>query len=283
MPSAILSIPTTASVLHHESLYRIIHKFSSSSLASVASSIWRFNEKVFKEISYLELPQQQTVVDFDWRSVQELCDESRSQFHDIQLKTFKTVLSTLPVVEKMHPMSGNIATKAREPRINSEFLKVYALDYSCRLRNYLKISDQELDLYQQEFLDSGCESIDKFLNEYIVGDNGEEDSLNAKQFRETLKLSLLARDKLWKNVILPPRDDLPQYTKKHYVQQLEKPQTSAGSGACLVRTQGKFMPWLNINDFDSKSKKSIPPYGRLANGDQFTVRGWCNERWCSCA
>lgn len=230
---------------------RLMRKISHSSL----TSFWKSDSSP----SPLEVDSSSS----NWQEASE-CET----FHDVQLQTYRTVYSAIPRPEKLTSLHSSDMAKVREPRVNSEFLKFYALDYSCKQGGYLKITDQELDLYQQEYLDSGCKDMDEFLDRYFEA--GVEE---VSQFKDNLKLSLLSRDKLWKNVILPPRNDLPQYSKKQY---MHDPHFK---GTGLVRTGGKFMPWLNIDDFESK--KSIPPYGRLSNGTQFTVKGWCNTRWSS--
>ncbi|VEU20312.1 DEKNAAC101106 [Brettanomyces naardenensis] len=248
-----------------------------SSIAA-ASGFFKFNEKLNNEtVEQLFDPSHMS----SWKQATE--DSPGETLLEVPMQTYKTIFSSIPVLEKMPVKSEtnlNAAAKPREPRINSEFLKFYALDYSCKLCDYLKISVDELDMYQQEFIDSGCRTIDEFLDEYIVSEREGVDPQDVRNFRDGLKLSLLSRDKLWRNVILPPRNDLSQPIKRHYIQEAEG---NGNNSSCLVRTRGKFMPWLNIDDFDSNGKKSIPPYGILANGAQFTVKGWCNERWLSCA
>lgn len=199
--------------------------------------------------------------------------EPQQKFHDVQMQTYKTVFSTLPVVEK-RPIAvrPETSTKPREVRINPDFLKFYAIDFSCRCRNYLRLTDQELDLYQQEFVESGYESIDVFLDDYIVDSYESSCDPEVSRFRQSLKVGLMSRQKLWSGVILPPRQDVMKRQQTYF------PTTK---GASLVSQRGKFLPWLNLNDFDSLGKTTIPPYGQLASGVQFTVKGWCNSRFAS--
>lgn len=74
-------------------------------------------------------------------------------------------------------------SRQRESRINSRFLRIYAHDYSLKMKGLIPFSDDELDQSLVEFLSFSV------------------------QERELLKLSMLAREKLWSNVVLSPRND----------------------------------------------------------------------------
>lgn len=277
--------------LHKQSLLQLVHKWSLEALSGLASGLLQ-TELQRSRVRCKTSPMKNT------RKMENVLEEqSKSKCMnslDVQLDTYRTVYSAIPRAEEIAisgsripgRLAGNCALggKTREPRINSEFLKFYALDYSCRIHDYLRISDPELDLYQREYEESGCESIDEFLDRYIVCNDDSDDDFDSvsrddvAKFRNCLRLSLLSRHKLWKKVILPPREDLPNCARGRYVHE----SCPSVNGAGLVRTKGKYMPWLNITDFGSSARKSIPPCGRMADGTQFTVKGWCNERWCSC-
>ncbi|KAF6012300.1 hypothetical protein HII12_002453 [Brettanomyces bruxellensis] len=274
---------------HKKSLLQLVHKWSSEALSGLASGFWQSEiQKSERSENGQETNMRGVEAEKGYQS-----DSSHGKALDVQLQTYRTVYSAIPREEGI-AISGSrisgrltgkstLGAKGREPRINSEFLKFYALDYSCRVQDYLRISDQELDLYDREYEESGCSCIDEFLDRYIICNEDSDDSFDSvssvdvAKFRNCLKLSLLSRHKLWNNVILPPREDLPNCIRGRYVHETHP----SVNGAGLVRTGGKYMPWLNITDFGSSARKSIPPCGKMADGTQFTVKGWCNERWCS--
>ncbi|KAH3671047.1 hypothetical protein OGAPHI_000758 [Ogataea philodendri] len=199
-----------------------------------------FNERMTDDILPPRKPQETVAIPLQTFNV-----ESRST------KPQKSTVSVAPV-------------RAREPRINSNFLRVYALDYTSKKNSRLGLSDYEIDLYYQEFYESGLDSFDEFLD-----DAGYE---LTPALRTQLKLGVLSRDKLWNNVILPPRSDSAQHTREKYF-------LCDARANPRVRTSGKFVPWLNLQNFNNNNNKCVRPYGHISNQTQFTVNGWCNERW----
>ncbi|KAG7920539.1 hypothetical protein KL905_003173 [Ogataea polymorpha] len=219
--------------------------------------------KLLKAIkSFRRLPTTSGLLQFNERMTDDILPKPKaSEPVSIPLQTF-SVESRLMKTQKSYTPASPI--RAREPRINSNFLRVYALDYCCKNAGHLQLSDYEIDLYYQEYYESGMESFDEYLDEA-----GYELS---PVLRQRLKLGVLAKQKLWNSVILPPRNDPICHVREKYV-------SCDKRANALVRTSGKFVPWLNLQDFDSNNKKCVRPNGHTANLTQFTVKGWCNERW----
>ncbi|CAH6721170.1 hypothetical protein CLIB1444_05S05116 [[Candida] jaroonii] len=169
-------------------------------------------------------------------------------FHDIELTTFN---ETQPQ-EIIHHITK---VKNRDERINCNFLKLYAQDYSSRVKGYLP-QDHENFIIDK--------SLQKFHKKYNI-----------------YKVSNASKDKLWQNIILPPRlDEMPtDIDHKDYV--------FVGNDRDNIKSivmNGNNIPWMN--------KKSIKPTGcdgkYLINGSnpnsgitktQYTVKGWVNKRW----
>lgn len=178
----------------------------------------------------------------------------------IELQTFKlenplTYLDTIKVPRMF---------KHRDERINSNFLKLYAIDYSSRVSNILPNSN----------------------NDFIP--------INQLKFHHDnnlYKLSLSSRDKLWENIILPPRLDrcpTPHVDHTDYIFIGSPTDHHRMKNNSLTMKNGNILPWSN------NSRPSLKPSGvlkgkkSLANGPnpnsgvtscQYTIKGWCNSRW----
>lgn len=183
---------------------------------------------------------------FDSDSDLEETFEDLQHFHDIELTTFN---ESQPQ-EIVHHITK---VKNRDERINCNFLKLYAQDYSSRQKGYLP-------------QDHGNFIIDKNLQKF-------------HQQYNIYKVSNASKDKLWQNIILPPRkDEMPTVIDhKNYI-------LVEGENTKTIVMNGSHIPWMN--------KKSIKPTGcegkYLINGlnpnsgitrTQYTVKGWVNKRW----
>lgn len=148
----------------------------------------------------------------------------------------------------------------RDERINCDFLRLYALDYHCRSNNYLPHSNNS----------SIPQSQQRFHDKYNL-----------------YKLSNDSKDKLWNSIVLKPRSDpFPSQHISHenYIHSAEEIQSSS-----LIMKNGHHLPW-------SKNCKSLKPTGIIPNkylvnglnpnsgvtNCQYTIKGWCNERWMEC-
>ncbi|GMM29186.1 hypothetical protein DAMA08_019020 [Martiniozyma asiatica (nom. inval.)] len=176
------------------------------------------------------------------------------------------------------PMASSSLCNSRESRINSNFLRFYATDCANRFNNYLTIPECDLDFYQHEYHHSNCKSIDEFIENYLFDGLTNRGRGRINTFKNDLKIGLLAREKLWSNVILKPRVDLfNKFTKYEFIKLSNE--TNSSIDGPLVRNKGKFIPWINFDNFNKLSQKSLAPYGRLDNDTQFTVKGWAHTRW----
>lgn len=165
-----------------------------------------------------------------------------------------------------------IKYKTRELRTNSRFLILYAFDMNARCNSMtLPNSPTQDELYK---IIKRHPNIKKFHYKHNIH-----------------RISNMSREKLWNNVILPPRqDDSPELFIKSdpYIIYNDYNELDNGFDGhySIVRKLGKYMPWA--------LKPSIKPAGVLPNSKwifngqapnsgitktQFTVKGWCNPRW----
>ncbi|KAG7664933.1 uncharacterized protein J8A68_001519 [[Candida] subhashii] len=177
--------------------------------------------------------------------------------------------------------------KNRDQRINSEFLRMYAHDYNARVKtNTLPANPTQEELVR---LIHSTPSLRQFHYQYNM-----------------YRVSNMSRDKLWTNVILPPRsDETPSLgiDGSCYIyassdtsdedsgddkskQDSNIPEKESYS---LIRRSGKYLPWDSNMTKSSIRPAGILPHGKCEfNGEapnsgvtrtQFTVKGWCNPRW----
>jgi len=211
-------------------------------------------------------------------------DDSIQSIHkDTELKTFKiTSINN----KSSTNFQGGIATsntpssisilKNREPRINSQFLRLYSYESNSRKKGILpEVSHMNEDEYSNQSI------------------NSSKYSKNSKS--STHEFAIHVREKLWQCVILPPREDLtltsykkPRYVYKNdYVSNSEKidmigknnEEDENNGFVSLIRQKGDIKPWIKLEDEQQSKQKVLKPYGVLNNDVQFTVKGWCNERW----
>ncbi|EDK38113.2 hypothetical protein PGUG_02211 [Meyerozyma guilliermondii ATCC 6260] len=155
--------------------------------------------------------------------------------------------------------------KNRDQRVNPDFLRLYAFDYSGRTSGMLPIAHTSSEL---ERLLQGSEAIRQFHH---------ANNLH--------KISNASKEKLWRGVILGPRSDRCPYS---HIECDSYVNTDITSTQSLVRLHGTHQPW-NVN-----GARCFKPAGILygakecINGhapssgvtrSQYTVKGWCNSRW----
>lgn len=170
----------------------------------------------------------------------------------IELQTFKQCEIMVDSTPINRPTFKN-----RDERINTRFLRMYAIDYHCRSFGYLPHSTSDLIPTDQM-------------------------SFHAKH--DLYKLSVSSRDKLWQNIILPPRADPAPKDSIDYEDYVFDNKRIIGSS--LTMKNGNYLPW-------SAETKSLKPSGimnkrPLVNGSnpnsgvtysQYTIKGWSNSRW----
>lgn len=177
-----------------------------------------------------------------------------------ELQTFK-VTSTNSDITTTNSSSNSGSSQGaisilrnREPRINSQFLRLYSYESNSRKKGLLPTishSDEE-----------------EFANNRPIGDSSRE-------------FALFVRQRLWQCVVLPPREDLnispPEYVFHGNNNSME--QISDTDVVSLIRKNGDVKPWIKLEDEKFTKQKVLKPCGVLNNDIQFTVKGWCNERW----
>lgn len=160
--------------------------------------------------------------------------------------------------------------KTREQRSNREFLRLYAFDHHARTKSRVLPNSMSPDEIKK--IIKKHPHIKKFHYDYNIQ-----------------RISNLSKDKLWSNVILPPRSDESPglfIDGENYICIEEVDEDELSLGYSIVRKQGGYMPWV--------LKQSIRPAGVLPKSKcifnseapnsgvtncQFTVKGWCNPRW----
>lgn len=154
-----------------------------------------------------------------------------------ELKTFSSssLLNASPVeTAKAGCCCSSGAPKQREPRINSQFLRLYSYESNSRKKGLLP----DLSPMDEQLLDS----------------NTFNSLSPEKQF------ALKIRQKLWQQVVLPPKEV--SHANDTYVY--------VGNSPKVVK------PWCNFND----ELNNLKPVGSLGNV-QFVIKGWCNSKWIS--
>lgn len=196
-------------------------------------------------------------------------------FNDVlPLETYHTILKPIHGALDTEPTNLQSILKPRECRINPTFLRFYAIDSTIKLKHPHELLNPSLvDFYYSEFVNSGIPTVDEFLK---TKDHKGKDT-------DTLKFQLLSRDKMFSRVVLKPREDLYQNcnynssSRKSFI----KIRSESIKDGSLIRSNGKVMPWFNMNDCNTPNKRCFTPSGVLPNNIQYTVKNWENERWSS--
>ena len=188
--------------------------------------------------------------------------------HDhLPLETFHTAFKA---IDERHDKDLNVAPRSRECRINPAFLRFFAINESIKRSCSRQLLDgSTVDYHQYEFINSGCSSLDEYLS-----------SVDSEDRTATLKFQLLSRDKMWSEVVLPPRSDI-FYNKnyKRFREPYVKVKNEPIKNGSLVRENGKVMQWLNLNDCAMQNKRCFSPSGTLKGNIQYTVKNWEKKRW----
>lgn len=175
-------------------------------------------------------------------------------------------LDTFRVVNTPQDADEPFKVQHRELRINWRFLRLYAHDYNTKMQRLLSVSEEDIDRFEEEAEESGCVPDNDVLRDYGRGRSRTRNTIGRQQ---DLFLGLKAREKLWSNVILPPREDLPlqnSLKKAHFIRARQDLHPSA-------------TPWQGFGQCHQQSK--LKPYGHLQNNIQYTRKGWCHDRWIS--
>ncbi|CDK25354.1 unnamed protein product [Kuraishia capsulata CBS 1993] len=219
-------------------------------------------------------------------AIQKQADEPKP----IMMKTFRTeeLQHSHPTQKTVAPATPTSFTRSREPRINSSFLRVYALDYSSKAIGLLNVTEDEIDLYQQcieqkqclqSIPDTDSLSSDDSLDSY-ESDDQHYLPYHIYQKRDELRLALMSREKLWSNVILPPRDD--QFADSSLFKSKYACLSEVGVSNSRTRMNSSILPWINYSQSKMGSNGCLRPYGTIGD-TQFVVKGWVDQRWAESA
>lgn len=182
-----------------------------------------------------------------------------SKSHEEELQTFfETPLDAFEAA------FSTTRARNREFRINSEFLRRYALDNTARVNGVLPFDIDDVRFMLQR----------KPLRDF-------------DRKHGIMKYSELSRDKLWNSVILPPRSDpcpkcvidCDQYSMCH----------DNHSSCSIITKHSQYIPWAaqyssirpagELRTSKSIKSKVSPNLG--SSKPQYTVKGWQSDRWVS--
>lgn len=159
-------------------------------------------------------------------------------------------LVTFALRAPAHAALARSRQRTRECRINSVFLRRYALDCAAR---------------SQRLLPSTRADVAALVRRPALRRFDAAHGL--------LRVLALARDKLGELVVLPPRTDAVPGRAVSY----ERYTYVGGAGGSVTSKTGNYIPW-------AAHRPLMKPAGvlRTAGGPtpaQYTIKGWCNERW----
>ncbi|CDR44835.1 CYFA0S15e02784g1_1 [Cyberlindnera fabianii] len=174
-----------------------------------------------------------------------------THLQDRELETFKVTSLSHSHSTTSLP-SSTAVYRNREPRVNSQFLRLYSHEAASRRKGLLLETDPiEEELYMPH------------PSHY----HGTE-----REF------ALLVRHRLWNCVVLPPRQDAPMDPTTHNDEYVFDDEIHDKEEMTLVDTQRQVKPWITLED-ETEKNTTLGPRGILDKGVQFTVKGWCNTRW----
>lgn len=159
----------------------------------------------------------------------------------------------------------------RDHRINSGFLRRYAIDYAARCNRCLPLSELPREIRLM------CR--DPRMAEFDA-------------CYDLARVLALSKARLWDGVVLPPRDDcLPalhiDYSSYIHCGTPERMSQMVGPGPSLGAKNGRYIPWAT-------HRASLKPAGVARTGrpvrdaaiptaleslPQYTIRDWANARW----
>ncbi|OWB71581.1 hypothetical protein B5S31_g1271 [[Candida] boidinii] len=245
----------------------------------------------------IEQIQQENILEEEEK--EEFSSEEQKIEQEIPLITFDSITSPSKIQNKCITMTyhPNInSNRSREPRINSNFLRFYAHDYSIKSNGLLGVTDYEIDLFQEEeakrYYQTECQengddefdlssesSIDSTSNYYKnLSDEDKDDEDDDEDdedddemtgynhtremisYKDRLKIGLLSREKLWSSVILPPRDDTIDdhsiFRNKYIHMNNNDLYSTPKSSSSLTRMNGGVMPWVNCYNYNSRKNQT---------------------------
>lgn len=191
---------------------------------------------------------------------------TQKKARDTELETFKITSQTSTTATQSSSNPTLSILRNREPRINSQFLRLYSYESNSRRKGILP----EVSHLDEE--------------EYIIRQQSQSQSPSSS-LDPSRDFALFVRQRLWQCVVLPPREDL-NISQPEYVYAGEQPKNNDVDDdnddvefVSLIRKNGDVKPWIKLEDEEISKMKVLRPCGVLNNDTQFTVKGWCNERW----
>lgn len=157
--------------------------------------------------------------------------------------------------------------RVRECRMNKDFLRIYALDYSARVAGTLPASTSDYDMSHHRQLDQ------------IVGLDLSDEDDELEYECERQRISQVSQDKLWSCAILLPRTDPPPCRTIDSSSYVRAAGTSGGAAPSLAKA-------LPIRAMKPAGQMKCSRCLRSANCPylgctvpQYTLIGWENRRW----
>lgn len=162
--------------------------------------------------------------------------------------------------------------RTRQQSLNPNFLKLYALETSCKSRNTipdLNVDEQVLRRLSYDdiwALDIPAASQNQGVSAYDI------------------KIALITRKKLWSEMLSVPRSDLHGASSPWNLKFIASSQNETASTSSLVRVKSDLKPWTG-----QLSSLMLRPCGKLALDKsrpgsctreiQYVVKGWCDSRF----
>lgn len=189
------------------------------------------------------------------------------QYFDEELVTFSEQTPAVNTTLEAMPTRA----RNRDHRINSGFLRRYAIDYAARCNRCLPSSELPREIRLM------CR--DPRIAEFDA-------------CYDLARVLALSKARLWDGVVLPPRDDCPPALQIDYSSYIhcgtpERMSQIVGPGPSLGAKNGRYIPWAT-------HRASLKPAGvsktsrpvrdtaiptALESLPQYTIRDWANARW----
>lgn len=150
------------------------------------------------------------------------------------------------------PTSSVLTLKCRETRVNSDFLRRYALDYSARVRKILPMSTDDKEIV-------------------CIGQNPSLQEFDSQH--GLLRISTMSREKLWNSVVLAPRlDARPRESIMH--------QQAMPCASVAQKNTSNFTTWQPAGVLQGAQHLHHSSFcTTVSTFTQYTIKGWCDQRW----
>ncbi|CCD23240.1 Gis3p NDAI_0B02050 [Naumovozyma dairenensis CBS 421] len=176
--------------------------------------------------------------------------------------------------------------RSRQQKMNPNFLKLYSIETSCRLKNILpEINIDDQVLKQLSYHDIKTLPIKNQPKKTV---NNHKEMGNESKYEDVschdIKMAIITKKKLWADMLHETREDLfgvsSPWNLKFVAACNEQEDTKNTS--TLVRVHSELKPWVNGNTTSTLLK----PCGKLkidrrfpSREIQYVVKGWCDSRF----